>query len=208
MILFTAILASTAAEYWNSESEDATSYSDSYSDMMNDLLLPSTDTTTISSASDNFNQAFNTGTQAAASIATGDFSRNTVTENVDTGMSWPSHSNSPSGLGTSAYNSDFVETSNQGYLYPDMDYLAHFEFDSTALTAATPHSSQPDNLFLPPPTHVVDSFPSDSPNSVPEDSIQVLHNPNKRLRISDFTEENILPDNERRKRSKPERLIL
>jgi hypothetical protein len=186
MIFFMAILASTAAEYWNSESEDAMSYSDSYSDMMNDLLLPSTDTTTISSASDNFNQAFNTGTQAAALIATGDFSRNTMTENVDTGMSWPSHSNSPSGLGTSAYNSDFVETLDQGYPYPNMDYLAHFEFNPTV---ATPHSSQLDNLFLPPPTHVVDS--------VPEDSIQVLHNPNKRLRISDFTEENILPDNER-----------
>ena len=38
-------IASTAAEYWNSESEDGTSYID----MINDLLLPLTDahTTTI-----------------------------------------------------------------------------------------------------------------------------------------------------------------
>jgi len=55
-------------------------------------------------------------------------------------------------------------------------------------------------------TPVVDPFTPDSPNLVPQDSIRIPVNPNKRFRISNFTEENILPDNERRKRSKPERL--
>jgi hypothetical protein len=133
-------------------------------------------------------------------------------------VSWPSesksHSNRPSELDsdTYIYNSDFMDTLDQGYPYPtsNMDYLATpsrsgFMFDPTM---AKGHSSQRDNLFLPPPTHAVDSFHSDSSNSVPDNEIRVPHNPNKRLRISDFTEENVLPDNERRKRSKPDRLIL
>ena len=179
----------TAAEYWNSESEDGTSYID----MINDLLLPSTDahTTTIgaefrklegetvTSTNDNFNQAFDTS----------------------------SHSNSPSGLQVvaSAYNSDFMDTSDQSYQYANMDYLTSFNFNPTTATAP---SSQHEDLFLPPSTQIIDPFHSDSPNSALEVGIRVPHNLNKRLRISDFTEENILPDNERRKRSKPERLIL
>ena len=100
-----------------------------------------------------------------------------------------------------------MDSLDQGYSYPNIDYLARsgFRFDPTV---ATGHSSQLDNLFLPPPIHAIDSIPSDPPNAVPDNGIRVPHNPNKRLRISDFTEENILPDNERRKRSKPERLIL
>ena len=144
---------------------------------------------------DNANQAFDSGT----SIAAGDLSSNT--ENMD--MSWPSHSNGPSG--TSAYNFDFMDASDQGYPYHDMGYLARFRFDPTAATA---HSSQPADLFLPPQIHSVDPPTPDSPNIAPQNSIQVPHNPNKRLRISDFTEENILPDNERRKRFKPEKLTL
>ena len=89
--------------------------------------------------------------------------------------------------------------------YHNMNYSARFRFDPTAATA---HSSQLGDLFLPPSTHAVDSPPPDSPDSAPQDGIRVPHNPNKRLRISDFTEENILPENERRKRSKPERLTL
>lgn len=159
---------------------------------MNDLLAFGEVNT---STHDNVNQGFDTGT----SIAADDLSSNT--ENMD--MSWPSHSNGPSG--TSAYNFDFMEASDQGYPYHNMDYLARFRFDPTAATA---HSSQPGDLFLPPPTHAVDPPPPDSPNSAAQDSIRVPHSPNKQLRISDFTEENILPDNERRKRSKPERLTL
>jgi hypothetical protein len=170
-----------------------------YLDIMNDPLLPST----TGAASDevntfthnNVDQAFNSGT----SIAAGDLSSNT--ENMDN--SWPSHANDPSG--TSAYNFDFMDTSDQGYPYHDMGYLARFGFD---LTAATAHSSQPGDLFLPLPTHSVDPSTPDSPNLAPQESIQVPHNPNKRVRISDFTEENILPDDERRKRSKPEKLTL
>lgn len=136
---------------------------------------------TVTSTNDNFNQAFDTS----------------------------SHSNSPSGLQVvaSAYNSDFMDTSDQSYQYANMDYLASFNFNPTTATAP---SSQHEDLFLPlaPSTQVVDPFHSDSPNSALEVGIRVPHNLNKQLRISDFTEENILPDNERRKRSKPERLIL
>ena len=107
--------------------------------------------------------------------------------------------------GTSAYSFDFIDTLDQGYPYHDMGYLACFRFDPTAATA---HSSQPGDLFLPLPTHSVDPSTPDSPNLAPQDSIQVLHNPNKWLRISNFTEENILPDNECWKRSKPEQLTL
>ena len=223
-VIYFMAVASTAEEYWNSESEDG--YRSSYFDMINDvdLLLPLTNAlrpTTIvadsesreveTSTNDNFNQAFDLMTASIA--ASGDPSHNVTAATENTDMSWPSmasHSNSPSVLGTSAsaYNSDFmpVDTSDQSYPYPNMDYLAHFSFVPTA-SAAT-HSSQPNNLFLPPPTQVVHSFHSNSPNIVPEDSNRAPHNLNKRLRISDFTEENILPDNERRKRSKPERLIL
>ena len=77
-----------------------------------------------------------------------------------------------------------------------MNYLARIRFDPTATTA---HSSQLGDLFLPPSTHAVDSPSPDSPNSVPQDGIRVLHYPNKHFRISDFTKENILPENERRK---------
>src|ERR1700678_2848225 len=102
-------------------------------------------------------------------------------------------------------NFDFMDTSDQGYPYHDMGYLACFRFDPTVATA---HSSQPGDLFLPLPTHSVDPPTPDSPKLAPQESIQVPHNPNKRLRISDFTEENILPGNERQKRSKPEKLTL
>ena len=219
-VIYFMAVASTAEEYWNSESEDG--YRSSYFDMINDvdLLLPLTDAlrpTTIvadsesreveTSTNDNFNQAFDLMT--ASITASGDPSHNVNAATENTDMSWPSmasHSNSPSVLGTSAYNSDFMDTSDQSYPYPNMDYLAHFSFVPTAAT----HSSQPNDLFrvLPPPTQAVHSFHSNSPNIVPEDSNRAPHNLNKRLRISDFTEENILPDNERRKRSKPERLIL
>ena len=217
-VIYFLAVASTAEEYWNSESEDG--YRSSYFDMINDvdLLLPSTDAlrpTTIvadsesreveTSTNNNFNQAFDLMTASIA--ASGDPSHNVTAATENTDMSWPSmasHSNSPSVLGTSAYNSDFMDTSDQNYPYPNMDYLAYFSFIPTAAT----HSSQPNDLFLPPPTQVVHSFHSNSPNIVPEDSNRAPHNLNKRLRISDFTEENILPDNEHRKRSKPERLIL
>ena len=173
----------------------------SYLDMMNDPLLPLAIGAAFgevnASTHDNANQAFDSGTSIAAS----DLSSNAESENMD--MSWPLHSNGPSG--TSAYNFDFMDASDQGYPYQDMGYLARFRFDPTAATA---HSSQPADLFLPPQTHSVDPPTPDSPNLAPPDSIQVPHNPNKRLRISDFTEENILPDNERRKRFKPEKLTL
>src|SRR5271155_124110 len=160
----------------------------SYLDVMNDVLLPSTIGAVFGEANtlnhNNINQAFNIGT----SIATDDLSSNT--ENID--MSWLSHSNGSSG--TSAYNFDFMDASDEGYPYHNTNTLARFRFDPTAATA---HSSQLGDLFLPPSTHAVDSPLPDSPNSAPQDGIQVPHNPNKRLRISDFTEENILPENER-----------
>ena len=192
--MFVAI-ASTTAEYWNPESEDGMSYLEA----VNNALLPSTIGAAFGEANtsnhDNVNQAFDIGTL----IATDDLSSNT--ENID--MSWPSHSNGSSG--TSAYNFDFMDASDEGYPYHNMNYLARFRFDPTTATA---HSSQLGNLFLPPSTHAIDSPLPDSSNSAPQDGIQVPHNPNKWLRISDFTEENILPENERRKRSKPERLTL
>jgi hypothetical protein len=194
VILFVPI-ASTAAEYWNSESEDGMSYLN----MLNDPSLPSTVRAEFNEANtstdDNFIHAFNT----APPITSG-LSRNT--ENMD--LSWPLHSNGPSGV-SAGYNFDFMDASDQGYPYRNVDYSARFRFDPTAATA---HLSQQPDLFLPLPTCVADSPPPDSPNSVPQDSIRVPDNPNKRLRISNFTEENILPKNERRKRSKPDRLTL
>ena len=168
----------------------------SYLDMLNDPLLPSTVGAEFNEANtstdDNFIHPFDT----APSIAS-DLSSNT--ENMD--LSWPLHSNGPSG----AYNFDFMDVSDQGYPYRNVDYSARFRFDPAAATA---HSSQQPELFLPLPTCVVDSPPPDSPNPAPQDSIRVPDNPNKRLRISNFTEENIPPENERRKRSKPDRLTL
>jgi hypothetical protein len=195
MSLFTPI-ASTAAEYWNSESEDAGM---SYLDMLNDPFLPSTVGAEFNEANtstdDNFTRPFDTATSIA-----GDLSSNT--ENMDLG--WPLHSNGPRGV-SAAYNFDFMDDSDQGYLYCKADYSARFRFDPIAATA---HSSHQPDLFLPLPTCVVDSPPPDSPNPVPQVNIRVPDNPNKRLRISNFTEENILPENERRKRSKPDRLTL
>ena len=70
-----------------------------------------------------------------------------------------------------------------------MDY---FGFNHTVAMA---HSPQPE-LFLPLPPPVVDPSPPDSPKLMPQDSLPGPNNPNKRLRISDLTEENILPDHE------------
>jgi hypothetical protein len=126
-----------------SESEDSMSYLNT----MNDALLPSTIGTAFGEANtlnhDNVNQAFDIGTSIAA--ASDNLSSNT--ENID--MSWLLHSNGPSG--TSAYNFDFMDASDEGYPYHNMNYkLARFRFDPTAAMA---HSSQPGDLFLPPPTH-------------------------------------------------------
>jgi len=193
-------IASTTAEYWNSEPEDADF---SYVNMLNNPSFPSTTVTggefgevdNMSTPGNNINHTFDTTTSLA-----GDLGSNT--ENMD--ISWSVHSNGPSGGSESAGDFDFTQASDPGYPYHETDSLARFRYNPTAPMA---HSPQPD-LFLPLAltTPVVDPSTPDSPNSVPHDSIRIPDNPNKRLRISNLTEENILPDNERRKRSKPERL--
>lgn len=117
----------------------------------------------------NVNRAFDIGT----SIAADDLGSNT--ENMD--VSWPLYSNGPSG--TSAYNFDFMdasEESDQGYRYHKMNYLPNFRFDPTAATAHSSSSKPGPDLFLPPSTHAVNSPPPDNP---PQDGIQVSHNLNK-----------------------------
>ena len=114
-------IASTTTEYWNSESEDGMSYFDT----VNNALLPLTIGTVFGKANtsnhDNDNQAFDIGT----SIATASDNLSSNTENID--MSWPLHSNGPSG--TSAYNFDFMDASDEGYPYHNMNYLARFRFN-------------------------------------------------------------------------------
>jgi hypothetical protein len=117
-------IASTAAEYWNSESKNGMSYLD----MLNNPLLPSTVSAEFNKENtftdDNFIDASN-----AAPLIAGDLSRNT--ENMD--LSWPLHSNGPSRL-SAAYNFDFMDASDQGYPHCDMDCSACFRFDPTVAT--------------------------------------------------------------------------
>jgi hypothetical protein len=69
-------IASTAAEYWNSESENGMSYLD----MLNDPLLPSTVSAEFNKENTSTDNNFIDASDAAPSIA-GDLSRNT--ENMD-----------------------------------------------------------------------------------------------------------------------------
>jgi hypothetical protein len=190
--------ASTAAEYWNSEPEDSGL---PYLDLMRYPSLPST-------ISGEFSELDNTSTHDVGypcdttTSRAGGLSFSSDAENMDT--SWPLHSSGASAA--PPYNFDFtmsaLDQDYGGYPNHDTDSLAHFRFDPIAAMAYSP---QPE-LFLPVPPPVVDSSPPDSPKLVPQDSLRVPDN--KRLRISDLTEENILPDHERRKRSKPDRLTL
>jgi hypothetical protein len=145
------------------------------------------------------NFAFDTVTTSMTSSTAGNLSLSDADDLLELDTRWPLHLSSPSEA--PAYNFDFIPASEP---YRDMDYLAHFRFNPTVATA---HFPQPE-LFLPVPPHVVDSPPPDSPKLMPQDSLPGPQNPNKRLRLSDLTEENILPDHERRKRSKPDKLTL
>ena len=91
-------------------------------------------------------------------------------------------------------------------LLPSLTLRVILTPQTTPLTGRqTQHELLSRFLVLQPLPFTLNSFrwlpPPDSPNSVPQDGIQVSHNLNKRLRISDFTEENILPDNEGWRRS-------
>ena len=217
--LFTYV-ASTATEYWNSEPEDedrdgASSHGTgpgvSYLEMLNDALaFPSTTgdgsefmegstSTSNNSTGINLNQAFNTATSIPSAL-----SSNPASENMDIGWaSYNSSSTSNGGYGTTTASYDFgltPATPAQGFPFDNADYLATI--------VATTHSPQPDFLPLPGFTSVTVSAAPCSPYLVPQESKKVPDNPNKRLRISNITEENILPDNQHRKRSKPDKLSL
>jgi len=191
--------ASTTAEYWNSEPEEGLSYLD----LLNDPSFPST-------TGGEFGQADNASTRSHVNHAVGTASSiasnlSSGTEDID--MSWPLYnagSNIPGSTSTFNFNLTPASDSDLGYPSHNMDYLARFRFEPTAATA---HSPQPD-LFLPLPPPIVESSPPGTHSLVPQDIIHVRDNPNKRLRISNITEENILPDHERRKRSKPEKLNI
>jgi hypothetical protein len=209
-------------EYWNSEPEDedrtSTGMSESYLDMLNDPSFPSTigsDFTVGSTSNDstNFNHAFNTGTGTATSIPSvaSDLPVSNNPENVDI-LHWVSYDPS-SNTGATTYNFDLMPAAAQGpecSFDNDEDYrdlVRRFGFDSDPImaTSHSPHL-EPD-LLLPLPVFASGSSPPGS-YLVPQDSERVPDNPNKRLRISDITEENILPDNHCRKRSKPDKLSL
>lgn len=124
-------------------------------------------------------------------------------------MSWALYNTSTSSTsdGAATYDLDRMLTEvDQGYPYNNAHHSSPFMLDPTISIARSP---QPD-LFqvLPPP--VVDSSSPGAPNLEPQESVRVPDNPNnlKRLRISNITEENILPENQRRKRSKPDKLSL
>jgi hypothetical protein len=193
-------IASTAEEYWNSEPEDSGL---SYLDLMNCLPLPSTigggfsevENSSAGGVRDKY-LALETTTTTAGNLILSDTAD---AEDMDAG--WPLRSSGPSEAPASAYNFDFMPTSDS---YNNMDSFAHFRLNPTVSTA---HSPRPE-LFLPLPLSAIDSSPPDSPKLMPQGSLPGPINPNKRLRISDLTEENILPDHERRKRSKPDRLTL
>ncbi|KIJ97242.1 hypothetical protein K443DRAFT_10019 [Laccaria amethystina LaAM-08-1] len=127
-----------------------------------------------------------------------------VPENVD--MSWASYdasSSSPTPAPT--YNFDNTPAAAQRYFFGNVDYLpSGLTFGPTKATDNFPEP-QP-NPFLPP--LIVDPSPPVSPNLVPQESVVFPDNPHKWLRIPHFTEENILPDNQSRKRSKPDKLSL
>jgi hypothetical protein len=182
------------AEYWNSEPEDSMSYLD----ILNDPSFPPTTGGEFTEAGPSGNDFTNHTFDAANSIGS-DLSN--IPENVD--MSWALYDASSSSTSTApTYNFDHTPAAAQGYSFSDVDYLPRFRFGPTIATDNSPHP----NPFLPPP--VVGPSPPVSPNLVPQESVMFPDNPKKRLRISNITEENILPDNQRRKRSRPDKLSL